>query len=518
MQLSAVLLFAVIPRSVAIQGSSVLIPKGLNATTPEISNKERKHLFAKRFTHDFEEGLLPDLHLKKDLNNLNLLERQETSKEAKDYVFSGICGLAIFLLAASMHWFNEERSAKMDVLLSTGLEECTSVDADSALIENRGRLVHVQGRTCGKIPLADPQFQDAAISNCLKLQSTVEVLEWVPSCMSVQTAQNDKDGKSVPRFHTEWTTTHHESARFRQPSPKNPRLPGGIILGTTTSICDHVELGRFSLSTDMLSHFRGYEPAMERLPDMVQTCGITFYANPKDGFFYGRPWLRPSATAKAEVLGRHQEGDLRVRFMCVPDCDATVVAVQCHKDGQDTFVPYRVVARGPCTNESQDRIKLVEEGEKPYKDYIRHDRCMTGGVATCCCCPCNTVACFTSQEVVTEEIFYISDSLEPAEKPFKQAVQRNPLRVWNLRLAGWLLTYLSMGLLFRPFGDALAVLSVFGRFATRVMLAMIALSSWTLIVGAAYVSYRPSMALKCCFGLGIIVGVPIAWDRLSMGS
>jgi len=489
----ALLLATTIPTSVAIQGLSLLVSAGLNA-----SSDQEQHVATQQWPEE----------------QLNLLSREEiSSRRAKDKLTSTICGLALLLLSVSMHWFNEERSAKVEALLSTGLEECVSVDADLALIENRGRLVHVQGRTTGKIPVADPQFQDAVVSNCLKLQSTVEVLEWVPSTGPM--TANEKDGRSVPRFHSEWTTTHHESARFRQPSPKNPRLPGGLTLGTITSSCEHVELGRFSLPTDMLNQFRTYEPAMDLLPQIVRTCGITFYANPKDGFFYARPWLRPSAAAKAEVLTRHEEGDLRVRFMCVRDCPTTVVAVQCNKDGLDTFVPYRVVPRGFCSNESQERIKLVEEGEKPFKDYVRHDRCMTGGVASCCCCPCNTVACFTSQEIVTEEIFYVSDSMEPREKPFGEAVHRSPVRVWNLRIIGWLLTYISLSILLRPFDDALSILKVFGRSASEVMLSMMALASWALVLSAAYISYRPSQALKCCFAVGIIVGVPIAWNRLS---
>ncbi|CAL1158729.1 unnamed protein product [Cladocopium goreaui] len=98
----------------------------------------------------------------------------------KDFV-SLIFGLLAFILAISIHWFNEERSAKIEVLLTKGLEDCRSVDANHLNTENRGRLVHVQGRATGRVPIADAQFQDAVVHDCLKLQSTLEVLQWVPA-------------------------------------------------------------------------------------------------------------------------------------------------------------------------------------------------------------------------------------------------------------------------------------------------------------------------------------------------
>ncbi|CAJ1335551.1 unnamed protein product [Effrenium voratum] len=135
-------------------------------------------------------------------------------KDVVNIMFGGI----FFLLAVSVHWFNEERSAKTEVLLTRGLEDCKSVDANHACAENRGCLIHVQGRAAGKLPIADAQFQDAVVHDCLKLQCTLEVLQWVPATGMVK----DTPGQ---RHVTEWTTSHFDSSRFRQPSPQNPRLP-----------------------------------------------------------------------------------------------------------------------------------------------------------------------------------------------------------------------------------------------------------------------------------------------------
>eukprot|EP00913_Durusdinium_trenchii_P015776 g14825.t1 len=175
----------------------------------------------------------------------------------------------------------------------------------------------------------------------------------------------------------------------------------------------------------MLVHFRSFESAASQLPETVHVAGIPFFANCQDGFFYGRQGFNGTlAEAKASLFKKQEAGDLRVRFLCAKNCEATVVGVQCHKVETETFVPYRIVPHAPCDGDTQDqkpaaqlsklyrsarvRMKIVEAGERSLRDRICGS-CCAGGVATCCCCPCNTVACFTSQEVVTEATFGVQD-------------------------------------------------------------------------------------------------------------
>ncbi|CAK9086174.1 unnamed protein product [Durusdinium trenchii] len=426
----------------------------------------------------------------------NLGRAMQTQPEApgmsspKDFVFGLIFGIIAFSLAVSVHWFNEERSAKIEVLLTKGLEDCRSVDANKLDTENRGRLVHVQGQATGQFPIRDAQFQDAVVNDCLKLQSTLEVLQWVPAATGFV-----KDLPGHPQHVLEWSTSHNDSSRFRQQRPLNPPLPTGLILGTKTTPCSRVTLGAFGLSQDMLVHFRSFESAASQLPETVHVAGIPFFANCQDGFFYGRQGFNGTlAEAKASLFKKQEAGDLRVRFLCAKNCEATVVGVQCHKVETETFVPYRIVPHAPCDGDTQERMKIVEAGERSLRD-LREGSCCAGGVATCCCCPCNTVACFTSQEVVTEEIFFISDSVETKEKPFRRAVSRSPWRLWNWRLLGWATTYVALRLMLLPFlaDGALAGLSSWGRFAQPVLLIMITLDLWALVVAAGFPGLRMKM-------------------------
>ncbi|CAJ1434184.1 unnamed protein product [Effrenium voratum] len=260
----------------------------------------------------------------------------------------------------------------------------------------------------------------------------------------------------------------------------------------------------------MLTHFHSYREALQQLPKVVHAGGVAFHANPQDGFFYGRPGC-PGANLKE--LEESKVGDLRARFLCTPNCDATVVAVQIHKESEnrETFLPYRVVPIPPCNGEEQARLKIVEAGEKSLRD-LRREACCTGGVVTCCCCPCNTVACCTSQEVLTEEIFFISDSKEPKEKPFRKAVARNPWRLWNWRLLGWAFLYISLQWLLPPVLGRISRLYAMGGLSQALCLVIFTLAVWAVVVSAAYACYRHSMAIKYFLAAMILTGLPFVFN------
>jgi len=425
-----------------------------------------------------------------------------------------IFGLLIFLLAIPIQWFNEERSVRMETLISRGLEECVSIDAMNGNSSNRGKLVHVQGRAVGAVPVVDPQFQDALVKHCLKLQSTVEVFEWK---QTTKTFVEGREKRSQPRFHTEWTTVHHDSMRFRKPILENPSLPNGLCLGTFTSVCKRVELGAFVLTEEMVNAFHRFEPALRRLPQTINAHGHTFFANSKDGYYYMRP-SGPTMSVPPRLFTDHQVGDIRVHFMCVPDCSATVVAVQCKKDGVETFLPYRTIPRAPCMAASLERAKLIEQGEGSLKDMRREIACCTGGgVATCCCCPCNTIACCCGTEIVTEEIFYVSDQFDPVEKPFQWVVKRNPCRVWNFRFIGWAIMFLGSFMVISPFGGLLRgspLLRSYGAAAAVILAIIVTFSFTSLIMAAVCMCYRPVQAIKWLLVIAIILVIPLLWGGL----
>lgn len=412
-------------------------------------------------------------------------------------------GALLLLIAAPIHWFNEERSARIDALLCSGLEDAVRAEAAAADAALRGRLVHVQGRARAAAPVKDIQFRDAVVAKCLKLQSTVEVLQWVER----------PNGVPGRLFDTEWTTVHHDNLQPK-PSPQNPKPPARLALGTFTQSCPRVELGAYVLTEDMVNYFQRFQPAMHLLPERVTCAGMTFFANPEDGYYYGRSGLHtPFGTDRDKLLFQHTAGDIRVRFMYVPETDATVVAVQCHKDGAETFVPYRPVPLRPCAQDQQARRLRIEEGDRSARIFNRNNSCCAaGGLAGCCCCACNAIACVCESEVVTEEICYVSDRLEPLEKPFHWAVHRSPWRVWNFRALGLLAMFLGMRMVLSPFAVEIAhmeVMAVYGSAAPLIAALTATLGGLLLITAAATAVYRPAAALRWALAAAFVLAAPL---------
>jgi hypothetical protein len=430
-----------------------------------------------------------------------------------------VTGAAVFILGLLIHWFNELRSVKMDTLLSRGLSECESIDAFKITDETIGCLVHVQGNTKAEASVTDLQFKDASVRNVLKLQSTVEVFEWVQT-MKIPHSRSTQDGSQRLQyaFHKEWSTIHRNSAQFQstvaKPSPDNPRLPRGLSLGTFTSVCKHVSLGAFKLPEDMVSTFTKFEPAQRYLPPTVTAHGMQFFAN-KDGYFYARPSQRSILGTRKVGLGEPVVGDVRVRFMCVPQGTATVVAVHCEKAGTSTFLPYRPIPRGCCLTTYQERVRLLEEGSRSLPELRETSSdmlpCLSSNrlLASCFCCPCSTIQSVCSKEVVTEEIYHVSEELDPIEKPFEGVVSRNQCRVCIFRAIGWLICYLSAySITGTLVGQDFKGLSFYGSWAPAVFAAILATAASALVISIAYMPYRPVQSFKWACAVALVIVVP----------
>lgn len=407
-----------------------------------------------------------------------------------------VLGVILSAVGIAIQWFNEIRSARVDSLFSRGLAECLTVVPPHARSENRGKLIHVQGRTSSTMPAQDAQFVDACVTGCLKLQSTVEVFEWV------QTTRKLEDGKEQriqPRFHTEWTTMHRDSLRFRKPSPENPRLPTGLLLGTFTETSKRVTLGDFILSDESVTRFHKFEPADKYLPKILNAHGLAFIQNPDDGYYYSRPGAALHRVAKTpDWVREHLVGDVRARFLCVAEGDATVVGVQCEREpGVDGFVPYRSVPRAPCLTQERQRTILVEEGDRPLKDSRYETTCCTSGAAGCCCCACNVISGCCNQEVVTEEILWVHEGLAPAERAFEHVVRRSPWRVWSYRSLGLGLVVLGATMIFTPLHQSivgLQGLTAYGAWAGQILAFLISICVTATVVASAYARFMPLVA------------------------
>jgi hypothetical protein len=281
-----------------------------------------------------------------------------------------------------------------------------------------------------------------------------------------------------------------------------------------------VHLGNFKLPDDMVSQLRNFQPAMPYLPPMVEACGLKFHAD-KDGYYYARPSARstrdtPSWKPEDAPSRKAIVGDIRVRFLCVLPGDATAVAVHCREGDVDTFTRFRAIPRGCCSSEYEDKIRLIEEGQRS-KQEIKESHsdmapCITTNrlMATCCCCPCSAINGVCSKEVVTEEIYYISESHDDIEKPFEWVVPRNRFRACFFRTIGWLVCYLTAYLLAKSLSaEGVAIgRDFYGSWAPAVLGAVIATALTALVIAASYLCYSPAQSFKWMCVVALVIAVP----------
>lgn len=437
-------------------------------------------------------------------------------------------GILVLMVAVTLQWLNERRSVRLDVLRTRGLAECVSISGEDASKESfvEGRLVHAQGRTVTTAPLVDAQFQDVQLKNCLKIQSNVEVFQHVPLLGQPWPSKN------LPAFGTEWMAYHDNLKDFKRPlgempqPPVNPEPPHGLILGGVTRIARDVRVEDHVLPQDLVQQFKKYVPAIGR-PDMPDTVtfrttrpqsGVVLKSSRNSqntGYYYSRPSKQD--TPETDIISNPQVGDLRVRFLCVPESDATVVAVQHSQSGVQSFVPYRPITRGLCTTEEEAQKRLVQEGQLSLKDFLEQDVCCLtpkgDALVPCCMCcyPCTTLACCCGQEVVTEEVMFMSDRLEGNEAAFQDIVPRNRCRVLCYRVLIWLLMYWALRYILSPSSTVLATaldLGIYGMNGNRVLVvgATFALSS--LVAAVSYAYYLPSMAFRYLLLAVVIMAAP----------
>eukprot|EP00928_Gymnodinium_smaydae_P047561 TRINITY_DN31752_c0_g1_i1.p1 TRINITY_DN31752_c0_g1~~TRINITY_DN31752_c0_g1_i1.p1 ORF type:complete len:543 (-),score=38.89 TRINITY_DN31752_c0_g1_i1:66-1604(-) len=423
---------------------------------------------------------------------------------------SSIVGALIMTVALTMLWLNELRNARTSSIITRGLEECLSISSEKPSEATLGKLVHVQGMAKGVAPLVDQRFSAARLPDSLRFQSTAEVYEW-------------KLRGSGPMV-SEWTTVHQDTVRLSGRVKENPGLPIGFRLGTTTTACSRVELGGFIIKEEMVSGFHRFESAAALLPPTLRAHNVDFVRNEEDGYYYGRPLASsfPSKCPELDELDTVSEkpstdpstretkiGDIRVRFLHVPPCQATVVAVHDRTAKGDSFVPYRPLCCEPFVSEEKGKAQRLEEGGKA-KEELRSlaGTCYsTTGILSFCLCPCNAVAMCSASDVVTEEILFVSDKHVPPTAAFLRFVPRSFWRVALFRLLGCCLMYLA----------ALMIISAWFQLsegAANAAAITVSLGTWTMLAVSANFAYDPSSSIRWVILTVFVVAAPLAWTCL----
>jgi hypothetical protein len=251
---------------------------------------------------------------------------------------SVLVGLAMFVLAFPVLFWNEGRAVQTARSLEEGAGAVISVKADAVDAANESKLVHVTGPVTTEGVLTDPEFGVEAEG--VKLVRTVEMFQWKEEEKS-ETKKKLGGGEETVKTYTyekAWSSDAIDSSSFQQSS--GHENPGAFPVEANTVVADPVNLGAFTLSAEQIDQLNSGQdlPVTEAMQEQVPEP-LFSQVQVSDGRFY-----------MGEDPASAQVGDVRISFQVVKPDTLSLVGVQTG----ETFAAYQA--------EAGDAILLVEEG------------------------------------------------------------------------------------------------------------------------------------------------------------
>jgi len=447
---------------------------------------------------------------------------EKISERTHDSLLEVAFGWFLLVCAVPLLWFNESRVARLDCLAFWARCQCRSTGGEHCDPENRNWLVHLEGEQMkSAAAVEDPDFDVLFDVNCIRVRRLVEAFQRI---------EHAADGGASVHYTEEWSSIWYDSARYKDEAKRCNRTLPGLQLGLTARSCSRVEYGDCFVLPDLLvDGCEAFEDASHRLGETITLSQATgpgrrppaAFRRRQDGFFHHRPadggqvgggdeWIDPESP---------RIGDVRVRFECVPDGPASVVALQveCKGEVRDTFAPYRLISRGFCDlPEDVEKLRLQAEARKSHQELLQEaSMCSDGPSAWCCCAFTLGFACWSN--VLLPQVFELVEGQSKAQHSLRSMDGNQSSLFWAWRLLGWMVMGVGLYMMVSPFMPDLVLLPLigelvvgFGRWTLFFICAQTTVFVATVLVVLSYLPYRPLVSVYA-LGFGIAV-----WFVLSM--
>ncbi len=237
---------------------------------------------------------------------------------------SVLVGLALFVIAFPLLFWNEGRAVQTAKSLEEGAAAVVSVPNDKVDASKEGKLVHLTGETKTSDQLVDPEFNVKAVA--ISLARNVEMYQWEETKKSEERKKLGGGTETVTTYdyRKTWSDDAINSDGFREEGHTNPaRLP----YESTSWSAKSVTLGAFNLSERQIGMIHGGsamsfdDAALENVPKRVRATAT----GDRKQLYLGRDPASP------------QIGDVRVTFNVVAPGPTSIVGVQTG----NTFAPYQ---------------------------------------------------------------------------------------------------------------------------------------------------------------------------------
>jgi len=228
-----------------------------------------------------------------------------------DSIKSVLIGIVLFLASFVVLFWNEGRAVTTARSLEEGAKAVVSVDAQSVLPENDGKLIHFSGRATTTDLLKDTQFGVSAAA--LKLERKAEMYQWVEE---KKTEKHTKIGggeetTTTYTYTKKWSEKWNDSSEFKQSADHVNPQP---TMTSQSFVAPKITVGAFTLSPNLVSHITASVPL--DLPADSPASTPDGFKKTTTGYYHGTNESAPAV------------GDMRISFAAVQPQDVSVVPQQ----------------------------------------------------------------------------------------------------------------------------------------------------------------------------------------------
>lgn len=246
----------------------------------------------------------------------------------RESIKSFLFGLALFIGAFPVLWFNEGRAVRTEKSLKEGAGAVITVPSDRVVPANDHKLVHLTGKAATTETLADADFGVSA--NAVKLRRQVEMYQWEEKKESKTEKKvgGGSETRTTYSYAKTWSDSPINSSSFKEAD--DHQNPGALPYESAQKTAEKVTVGAFALTPALVGQMDDYDPIpvddaiLTKLPaDLKSKLKVD-----KGTFYQGADPADP------------QIGDTRISFSAVMPADVSVIS----KQAGNSFEPYKASA------------------------------------------------------------------------------------------------------------------------------------------------------------------------------
>lgn len=409
--------------------------------------------------------------------------------------FRGIVtGFGLIVAAGCLLWWNEGRAVKTAKALDEGAGAVVSVPSDKVDPDHEGKLVHVTGKADTKDVLADPRFGISATA--IRLVRSVEIFQWVQHADTRRVKKGDKEyDETTYSYKQEWCRKPVDSSAFKDSSKVNPATT--LPFDDETKFASNVTLGAFRLSESDVRRIGGEKPF--KFADDYKAPEALTGAQLQNGFIY-LPVAAPSAVSAAAAVvnaavSSGNGGSPLVGGTAKPTgsplASAATAATAAVSNAASAVVGgMRSVAGQPMIGDVRVKFEVVEPHDISIVARQKGD----------------SFTAWTAKN--GKSLSFLRNGVVDAAEIFADAESGNRTLTWILRLVGFLLMLSGFKGVFGPIStlvDVVPILSSIVSFGVGLVSFLLAAALSLLVVGIAWIVYRPVLGIALLVGAGALV-------------